>query len=313
MKAKEIYKLAIKMGIQADPRDKKAVDELLKKEKEKYEKLSKDKREDYDQERLVNPYSDTRLLLDTGTGVKKILVGIDMGTGEMLLADKLGVDLVISHHPLGIGLAKLDDVMKLQADVLALYGVPINIAESLLEKRMAEVSRRFSPVNNYQSVDAASLLGLSVMCTHTIADNLVYDFIKKEIDKNKPETVGDLLKVLKEVPEYKKAISQGAGPTIFVGRPERRCGKIAVTELTGGTSGSKDIYEKMSNFGIGTIIAMHIDDEHKEEAEKHHINVVVAGHMSSDSLGMNLFLDELEKKGIEIITCSGLIRISRVK
>jgi len=38
---------------------------------------------------------------------------------------------------------------------------------------------------------------------------------------------------------------------------------------------------------------------------------VIAGHISSDSLGVNLLLDELEKKGIEIIPCSGLIRISR--
>ena len=36
-----------------------------------------------------------------------------------------------------------------------------------------------------------------------------------------------------------------------------------------------------------------------------------AGHMSSDSLGMNLYLDELEKKGAEVIPCSGLIRVSR--
>ena len=35
--------------------------------------------------------------------------------------------------------------------------------------------------------------------------------------------------------------------------------------------------------------------------------------MSSDSIGMNLFLDELEKKGIEIIPVSGLIRVSRAK
>jgi len=34
--------------------------------------------------------------------------------------------------------------------------------------------------------------------------------------------------------------------------------------------------------------------------------------MSSDSLGMNLFLDKLEEQGIEIVPCSGLIRISRL-
>jgi putative NIF3 family GTP cyclohydrolase 1 type 2 len=151
------------------------------------------------------------------------------------------------------------------------------------------------------------------MCTHTIADNLVYQFVKKEIEKENPETVEELISLLKKIPEYREAVGLGAGPTIFVGKPDRHCGKIAVTELTGGTSGSKDIYERMSHFGIGTIVSMHIDEEYKKEAEKHHINVVVAGHMASDSLGMNLFLDEIQKKNIEIIPCSGLIRISRVK
>ena len=69
----------------------------------------------------------------------------------------------------------------------------------------------------------------------------------------------------------------------------------------------------MSQAGIGTVIAMHIGEDHRKEAEKAHINVVIAGHISSDSIGMNLFLDELEKKGIEIVPCSGLIRVSRIK
>ena len=38
---------------------------------------------------------------------------------------------------------------------------------------------------------------------------------------------------------------------------------------------------------------MHISDEHKKEAEKHHINVVIAGHIASDNLGMNLLLDSV--------------------
>jgi hypothetical protein len=57
---------------------------------------------------------------------------------------------------------------------------------------------------------------------------------------------------------------------------------------------------------------MHVSEDHKKEAEAANINLVIAGHMSSDSLGMNLFLDELEKRGIEIIPCSGLIRVKRI-
>ena len=67
----------------------------------------------------------------------------------------------------------------------------------------------------------------------------------------------------------------------------------------------------MAQVGIGTIVGMHMSEEHKKEAENALVNVVIAGHMSSDSLGVNLFLDELEKRGVEIIPCSGLIRVSR--
>ena len=138
-------------------------------------------------------------------------------------------------------------------------------------------------------------------------------FLDKVIKRKKPETVGDIIKALKEIPEYQEAVKRKAGPKIFVGAEENSAGKIVLTELTGGTEGSVGIYEKMSQAGIGTVIGMHMDEERKKEAQKHFVNVVIAGHISSDSLGMNQFLDELEKKGVEIIPCSGLIRVSRVK
>jgi hypothetical protein len=56
---------------------------------------------------------------------------------------------------------------------------------------------------------------------------------------------------------------------------------------------------------------MHQSEDHRKNAEKAHINVVVAGHISSDSVGMNIILDELEKKGVEIVAFGGLTRYSR--
>ncbi len=41
------------------------------------------------------------------------------------------------------------------------------------------------------------------------------------------------------------------------------------------------------------------------------MHVVIAGHMSSDSVGINLFLDELERRGVGTIATSGLIRVHR--
>ena len=84
-----------------------------------------------------------------------------------------------------------------------------------------------------------------------------------------------------------------------------------MVEFTGGTEGAKEIYERLSHAGVGTIIGMHISEEHRKEAKKHHLNLVVTGHMASDSIGINLLLDQLEKKGLEVVSCSGLIRVKR--
>ena len=314
MKINEIYNLAIRMGIESDFRGKKGIEKFLERKKKIYEKLEDEKKKDFDKETLENPYLDSRIYhIAADIEIKKVLAGIDVEPAELLMAKKISdIDLVITHHPIGKGLAHLADVMDLQCDVLNFYGVPINIAEGLMKERIEEVARGVNAANHQRTVDAARLLRINLMNSHTPCDNLAAKFLRERIENNKEiERIEDLIRLLKEIPEYKEAIKIGAGPKIFVGSEENRCGKIALTEITGGTEGSPKLYEKMAQAGIGTIIGMHMSEEHKKEAEASNINVVIAGHMSSDSLGMNLFLDELEKRGIEIVPCSGLIRISR--
>jgi len=161
----------------------------------------------------------------------------------------------------------------------------------------------------------AKLLKIDFMCVHTPADNLGANFLVKLFKQKAKdmETVGDVMDLLKTIPEYQAAMKMKAGPMIVSGHEDSHAGKIIITEFTGGTEGAKDIYEKMSHYGIGTVIGMHMSEKNRVEAEKYHINVVIAGHMASDSLGMNLLLDELEKKGIEVVPTSGLIRVKRFK
>jgi hypothetical protein len=313
----DIYKKAVEMGIKADPRGEAGVKKLLARRKKEYEELPASKKAEYDREDLVNPFTDSRIILgNKNLNVDKILAGIDMDASEVLLADRLnqkgeGIDLLLSHHPEGGPLAALHGVMEVQADLMANYGVPINIAEGLMVDRIGEVQRRFSPVNHNQSVDTARLLGFAMMSTHTITDNLVYQFLEDIFHRHYCETVGEVLAQLKKIPEYQEAMKGKAGPMIIAGSVNSRAGKVAPLDITGGTEPSAMVYEKLADAGVGTIIAMHAGEEHRKECVKHHINLVVAGHMSSDSLGMNLFLDEIEKRGIKIIPCSGLIRIRR--
>lgn len=316
MKIRDIYNLGIQIGIEADFRSKEKIESLLQRRKKKFDKLSESDKKEFDKDSLENPYSDSRILnITEDKEIKKILIGVDVDPSEILLAKELGnIDLIISHHPLGRALANLADVMELQCDILNQYGVPINIAEALMKKRISEVARGVNAANHQRTVDAARILGFNLMCLHTPCDNLSARFLKNEIEKlDEHSRIEDLMNLLKKIPEYDKAIELGIGPKIFVGNKENRCGKIAVTEITGGTEGSPELYEKMAIAGIGTIIGMHMSEEHKKKAEESHINVVIPGHISSDSLGINLFLDELEKQGIEIIVCSGITRYSRVK
>lgn len=319
MKLSNLYKLAVEMGMSADPRGVGGVKKLLARRKKEYEELPKSKKEEYDLEDLVNPYTDSRIFWgDPNLEVDSIMAGIDINAAEVLLADRLNqkgesIDLLLTHHPEGASLASLHEVMDVQADIWAKYGVPINIAEGVMKDRIPEVQRRFSPVNHAEAIDAARLLGLAFMGMHTVTDNLVHQYMERLFEKEKPETVGDVLEILKKEPEYKEAMKGKAGPMITAGDAKSRAGRVAPVEFTGGTEPSPLMYEKLALAGVGTVIAMHAAEEHRKEALKHHINLVIAGHMSSDSLGMNLLLDAFEKEGIKILPCSGLIRVRRGK
>ncbi len=317
MTLKDIYNFVVKEGINADPRGKETVGKGLSRIKKAYQQLNRQAKQEFDQERLVNPYSDTRIL--TGSpekDIRAVLVGIDIGGAELLLADKLNqrgkrIDLVMSHHPQGKALAGLAEVMDIHSGVLKNLGVPISVAESLMAERIAEVKRKVMPANHTRAVDIARLLNLAFMCCHTVADNHVASYLQKLMNRQKPDTLNDVLDILKGIAEYRYAVQEKAGPRIIVGEPKRQVGKIFV-DMTGGTEGSKDIFHKLSQAGIGTILAMHLSEEHFRKVKAEHINVVICGHIASDSLGLNLLLDKLEKRQkFNIIDCSGFKRIKR--
>lgn len=318
MKLGKFYKTAIAAGIAQDLRGKKEINRILKEEKEKHKNLKKEDLDFYDEDRLFNPFADSRILYgQKDTEVKKIIAGIDMEVGEILLAYQLNqgldkkIDLVVAHHPEGFALAQLYDVMKLQSDILAQYGVTISVAEQLMEKRISEVERGVMPANHNRSVDAARVLDMPMICLHTPADNCVANYLTGLFNKEKPHTIKDLLKLLRDIPEFKKSAQLQVPAKVVCGTENNKCGKIFV-DMTGGTSGSQDIFDKLTGSGISTLVGMHISEKHLENARKANLNVVIAGHIASDSLGLNLLFDEIDKvEKLEYIGISGFERVSR--
>ena len=315
MKLKELYDYIIDAGMSSDPRGIDIVKKELGYKNINYDKMDTAKKSRYDREKLTNPYMDTRILNGGGDEeIKTILLGIDIDVAELLLAKYLGdsgkkIDLAVSHHPSGYAYANFYEVMGMQSDILAKFGVPINVAEGLLAKRIREVSNRVMPLNHTRAVDAAKLVGLPFMCAHTVADNHVAKYLQERFDVAKAYFVEDVVKLLKKIPEYDEAELITVGPRVVVGKEENRAGRVFV-DMTGGTEGAVEIIEKLSAAGVGTIVAMHMSEEHLKNAEKYNINVVMAGHISSDNLGLNLLFDKIENKFgvLNIIACSGFRR-----
>jgi putative NIF3 family GTP cyclohydrolase 1 type 2 len=190
-------------------------------------------------------------------------------------------------------------------------GISRRVAEELLDERKREVERKVLPNNHMRSVDAARLLDIPFMCVHTPADNHAANFIEQLLRKQKPKKLQDIVDILMELPEYKGAAAQAAGPRILLGNPNRPVGDIFV-EMTGGTEGPKEAIDKLYKVGVRTLVSMHLSEEHFKKVKDMNLNVVIAGHISSDSLGINLLLDKVEKEEkLSIIEFSGFRRFTR--
>jgi putative NIF3 family GTP cyclohydrolase 1 type 2 len=317
MKLIDIYNLIVRKGIEKDPRTRAEVKKALADARKEYRKLKGPDRSSYDKEAFTNPYADTRILYGDGDeDVKTVMVGIDMEAPEILAADRLNqrgveVDLVMAHHPEGVAWAGFYDVMKLHTKMLKKQGIPDEVGADLMKERIGEVERAVAPANHSRSVDIARLLDIPYMCVHTPADNQVTDYLQRLFDRKRPKKVSDVVAALKAIPEYRDAMKKKAGPKILIGEAKKPAGRIFV-EMTGGTEGSKKVFPRLSQAGVGTMVAMHLSEEHFKLAKGEHINIVIAGHIASDNLGLNLLLDALEKRErLKIIPCSGFVRVRR--
>ncbi len=319
MKIYDAYRLAIETGMSKDPRPEEEVKKVLSDANEAYEKLEDDRKDLFDTERLWNPYTDSRFSAlaeeSKDIDVNSVMWGIDIGTGEVLLADRLrekgrDISALVAHHPIGTARSRFPEVMSIQADMFHNAGMPINVAEGILKPRVDEVLRNVLGSNYNQAVDAAKLLGIPLFNVHSPADNMVQDYLEVLFSEKVPYRLSDITDTLLTEPEFRSAARCNDGPRIMVGSKDDRCGKV-VFKMTGGTSGPKEMYQKLADAGVGTVVGMHFPESHYEEARKANVNLIISGHMASDSLGINLISDVWEREGIDVIPCSGLIRCSR--
>jgi putative NIF3 family GTP cyclohydrolase 1 type 2 len=239
--------------------------------------------------------------------IRKILFGIDAGVPELLYAKQYGYDAVIAHHPQGgTAVVNFHQVFKRHIQQMTEAGVPKEEAEKAVMKKSKELEIDAHTRNYGHAVDMAKLLKMPYMNIHTPLDEVGRKIMAQRIrDKTgKNSTVQDVVSALNGLPEFKNAVTK---IRIRVGKAENPAGKVVVSHGA-GTNGGYEIAKTYFKHGIGTVVYIHISIGDLERLKAEQLgNLIVTGHIASDSVGINPFIRELEKKNVSVTTI-GVVR-----
>ena len=253
------------------------------------------------------PY-DTDVIVE-GKNIKKVLIGIDMETPELLLARDLGFDCVVSHHPKSdscvVDFAK---VMDAQIDRMVKAGVPINKAQKALRKMQESVDLGRHASNYDRVSSAARLMNMPYLNIHIPADFITEEIVQNRLDSVFEDKAKTKLKdIIEELNSWEYYQDKVAKPVIRVGSNSDYAGRIEVL-MAGGTNGGVDVYKSYFEAGVGTIIAMHVPENVKDTIAEQNIgNIIIAPHMPSDSIGLLEIVKVWRKQGVEVTCMSGIV------
>ena len=242
----------------------------------------------------------------SGDNIRKVLFGIDVGVSELLLAKQLGCDAVIAHHPVG-GTAAINfhQVFKRHIQQMVAAGVPVEETEKAVNKKVEQLEVEAHTRNYAQAVGVADLLKMPYMNIHTPLDEvgrkIMSEHINSRIKKN--SKLQEVVSALKELGEFKNAVTE---IKIRLGKPENPAGKVVVSHGA-GTNGGYEIAKTYFKHGVGTVVYIHISAGDLEKLKAEGVgNLIVTGHIASDSVGINPLIKELKKRNISV-TSIGVI------
>lgn len=235
-----------------------------------------------------------------GRNIQKVMIAIDVGTAELMLARSLGCDAVIAHHPIGIASVNFYKVFDRHVDYMVEHGVPRRAASQAVAKLKERVETR-THANIYSDVvGAAKALKMPLVNIHQPCDEYMRQVILKAIKAGRTEYVSDIVKSVGKIPEFRKAATK---VRVRFGRENDRAGHWALV-IAAGTNGGYAVAKEYFEHGVSTVIYLHVDygDLTKLREEKISGNLIVLGHLAGDSIGLNGLADRLEEDmGVETV------------
>lgn len=317
MTIQDLYLFAIERAMALEPRGKAGMQEYLSERRREYEALGEEEKRSYDVERLRNPFGDTRMLVgDPQTEVRRILCGVNIDSGELLLADRLAdkgrpVDLVVSHHhsAQGGGTGCREDIMWGQMAMLTAFGVPEHVADKLIRPQALVPNQRST---DYRFNQIAEALGMPLMTIHGPADLYLYQEGHRVIREEQPRTVGELVEISDSWQEVQWLRERGQGTQIAVGEAKNPLGRVYCC-FYGGWNPTPAVFEALCDAGCGTLWVVVTSEELNEVARRRNASIVVTPHMPADNYGLNRLFDDAEAEfgEFEVVETGNFVRVRR--
>jgi len=234
-----------------------------------------------------------------GKKVQRPWVSIDVGAWELMMAREIGCDSVIAHHPLGTTSANFYKVLYRHLDFMYEEGVPEKEAKAAVDQLVQKVKLKAHPSIYRQVVEEAERIEMPLMNVHLPCDEIGRKLMDAVIAKAGPR-LEDIVDALVTMPEFKASEIK---PEVVLGEPRARRGRTKLV-VAAGTNGGYPVARAYYKHGIDTLIYMHIDNEELKKLKEDGMakNLVLLGHESGDSVGINPLLCELRKRGIRPLT-----------
>lgn len=234
-----------------------------------------------------------------GRNINKVLIAIDVGTAELMLARQLGCDAVIAHHPIGVASVNFYRVFDRHVEFMVEHGVPKEAASAAVEKLKDRVATRNHADIYSDVVGAAEALGMPLVNVHQPCDEYMRQVILKAIKSGSAKYVSDIVKSIGAIPEFLHAATR---VEVKLGSKNSLAGRWALV-VAAGTNGGYNIAKAYMQAGVSTVIYLHVDHGELTKMKEDRLdgNLVVMGHLAGDSIGLNGLADRLEELGVETV------------
>ncbi len=242
-----------------------------------------------------------------GDEIERVLFGLDIGAGELLMARELGYDAVIAHHPVGTTYQAWR-VFERHVGLLVGAGVLEAAARAAVAPKMEQLRLRGMVANYEQVPQAAKRLKLPFMNIHCPLDELgrrtMQRAVNAVLEREPAATVGDVVAALAALPAAQRAATDVEA---LLGDPEARVGKVVVAHGA-LTNGGYEIARAYFDHGVDTVVYIHIAVSDLKRLREHPDGqLIVTGHLMGDAVGIAPYIKALRERGVEVDVLSEVL------